>query len=129
MNLAQDLSKITISAVSILQWLWEQIWNKNEDRIWQHFNQSISMLRTTTQTQKHKKLQPNPFHISDIKYNSLCITLNLLLDFYCKVCNRKKGIFTKKSSKLEKKQKYLHSMNQCKQLWDSSWAEKKGDKW
>ena len=121
MNLARDLSKITISAVSILRWLREQIRDKNEDRISQ---QSIAMLRTTTRTRKRKKLQPNPFHISDIKYDSTCITLDLPLDFCCEVCKRKKDIFTKKSSKPEKKQKYLHSTNQCKQLWDSSWAEK-----
>ena len=99
MNLARDLSKITISAVSILRWLREQIRDKNEDRISQ---KSIAMLRTTTRTQKRKKLQPNPFHISDIKYDSTCITLDLPLDFRCEVCYRKKDIFTKKSSKPEK---------------------------
>ena len=52
MNLAQDLSKITISAVSILRWLREQIRDKNEDRILQ---KSIAMLRTTMRTQKRKK--------------------------------------------------------------------------
>ena len=74
-------------------------------------------------SKKRKKVKPNQFHIIQVKYVSTCITLDLPIELCYDVCHRKKDIFTKKSSKLEKRHKYLHATNRCKQLWDNKWLE------
>ena len=80
--------------------------------------------KMTRSSKKRKKVKPNQFHIIQVKYVSTCITLDLPIELCYDVCHRKKYIFTKKSSKPEKRHKYLHATNRCKQLWDNKWLER-----
>ena len=80
--------------------------------------------RSAKSKQKRKELHPDQFHVDQICYNSTCVTLDLPLSLCCRVCLKQKDILNKKSSRPDKKQKYLDRTNRCLQLWDSSWATK-----
>ena len=77
-------------------------------------------------TRKRRGLfKPNVYHLSDLNYDSTCISLELPYDIACEVCKPKSNFsLLKKSSRpSQKRLKYLHYTNRCKQYWDSHWVK------
>ena len=66
-------------------------------------------------------LAPIIFHVSQLNYNSTCLTFNLPLSLQCHtICKQKSDIHTQKNSCLQKIQKNLHRSSCCQQSWDSN---------
>ena len=80
-----------------------------------------------------KAHQSRAVHIDlcNIKYDTTCIDIlpgGLPVSIACEVCHSKLDIHSKKSSQKQKKERYKHSTNRCKQYWLTKWSDEGGNK-
>ena len=62
-------------------------------------------------------LNQKPIELSEIRYDSTCITLNIPLSFSCLTYNSKMCIHTKKVRQQKALERLKDDRNKCEQLW------------
>ena len=77
-------------------------------------------------SRSRRSKRPEAIHIdlTRIKYDSTCVNIvpgGLPITIACDICQSKLDIHSKKSSKIEKKERHKHVTNKCKQYWISKW--------
>ena len=78
-------------------------------------------------TRKSSRCKAVHINLSNINYDTTCVNIlpgGLPVNLACEVCGPKLDIFTKKSSKPNKKERLKHENNRCKQYWSSKWISK-----
>ena len=78
-------------------------------------------------SRSRRSKRPEAIHIdlTRIKYDSTCVNIvsgGLPITIACDICQSKLDIHSKKSSKIEKKERHKHVTNKCKQYWISKWS-------
>ena len=69
------------------------------------------------------KVRAVPIHMSDIKHNSTCITLQLPLSLACHNCSHQLDILSFKRKKKRANQRQKHERNRCLQYWTNKWTQ------
>ena len=64
-----------------------------------------------------------PIELSDIAYDSTCISLGIIQDYACAVCQPKLDIHTKKGRIQKSKERLKNVQNRCEQPWLSKWKD------
>ena len=73
----------------------------------------MSTRRKSRSTQLNRK----PIELSDVRYNSTCITLQIPLSLACLTCEPKLCIHTKKGRQQKALERLKDDRNKCDQLW------------
>ena len=77
--------------------------------------------KTVTMPQLRKfrstHLNQKPIELSEIRYDSTCITLNIPISFACLTCEPKMCIHTKKGRQHKALERLKDDRNKCEQLW------------
>lgn len=78
-----------------------------------------------SKTGKSSRSRAVHIDLSHINYDTTCVNIlpgSLPFNLACENCGPKLDIFTKKSSKSNKKERHEHETNRCKQYWLSKWV-------
>ena len=76
-------------------------------------------------TRKSSRSKAVHIDISNINYDTMYVNIlpgGLPVNLACEISGPKLDIFTKKSSKSNKKERHKHENNRCKQYWLSKWV-------
>ena len=83
--------------------------------------QKYQVETTVTMSQQRKSrsthLNRKPIDLSEICYDSTCITLNITLSFSCVTCESKMCIHTKKGRQQKALERLKDDRNKCDQIW------------
>ena len=78
-----------------------------------------------SKTRKSSRSRAVYIDLSNINYDTTCVHIlpgGLPVNLACEICGPNLDIFTKKSSKANKKERHKHETNRYKQYWSSKWV-------
>ena len=71
------------------------------------------------------RLSCKSMELSDVRYNSTCITLQIPISLACLTCEPKLCIHTKKGRQQKASERLKAERNRCEQLWLTKWVSNK----